>query len=163
MKMNPLRVFFLLVITLLATSCEKNKWAEHEQKMIDSYVKSLGDTTYVLTTSGLYFIELKPGIGSYPVDRDTTYFKYEAAFTDYVVFDTNDPITKPYKHVIGTYDDVVLGIDEGLRLMKVGGKYRLLTPSSLAWGFEGIPGYVAGYTPIVWTIELDSIKVGNIK
>lgn len=150
---------FLLVL-IFSTSCEKNKWAQYEQKLINEYVKSLGDTTYVHTESGLYFIELKPGIGANPVDHDTVYFKYEAAFTDYVVFDTNDPITKPYKYVIGTYDDVQLGVDEGLRLMKAGGKYRLLTPSSLAWGFEGMPGFVAGYTPIVWTIELDSIKVG---
>jgi FKBP-type peptidyl-prolyl cis-trans isomerase len=164
MIMNHSRVGFLLLIMLLVTSCETNKWAEHEQKQINTYVKSLGDTAYVLTPSGLYFIELKPGTGSVPVNGDTTYFKYAAAFTDYVVFDTNDPITKPVKYVIGSLDAVhVVGVDEGLRMMKAGGKYRLLTPSSLAWGFEGIPGFVAGYTPIVWTIKLDSIKIGSHK
>ncbi len=156
--MDRLKISLLLVIILLATGCETNRWAEHEREMIDDYVKSLGDTTYVLYPSGLYYIELMPGTGAYPDDYDTVYFKYKAAFTDYVQFDTNDPYETPYKYVLGTFEDVRLGVDEGLRYMKEGGTSRLLTPSSLAWGFEGIPGYVAGYTPIVWTIELDSIK-----
>jgi FKBP-type peptidyl-prolyl cis-trans isomerase FkpA len=148
------------MIALLATGCETNRWEEHERKLIDDYIKSIEDTVYVLYPSGLYYIELIPGTGSYPVDLDTVYFKYKAAFTDYVQFDSNDPYTKPYKYVIGKFDDVVLGVDEGLRYMKVGGTSRLLTPSSLAWGFEGIPGIVAGYTPILWTLKLDSIKAG---
>jgi FKBP-type peptidyl-prolyl cis-trans isomerase len=156
--MNRIKVSFLILIAIMATGCETNRWAEHERRLIDDYVKSLGDTTYVLYPSGLYYIELIPGTGSYPVDHDTVYFKYKAAFTDYVQFDTNDPYTTPYKHVMGTFEDVQAGVDEGLRYMKEGGTSRLLTPSSLAWGFEGMPGFVAGYTPILWTIELDSIK-----
>jgi FKBP-type peptidyl-prolyl cis-trans isomerase len=158
--MNQLKVSLFILIALLATGCETNKWAEHERKLIDDYIKSIEDTLYVLYPSGLYYIELIPGTGSYPVDLDTVYFKYKAAFTDYVQFDCNDPYTKPYKYIIGKYTGVRLGVDEGLRYMKAGGTSRLLTPSGLAWGFEGIPGLVAGYTPILWTIELDSIKAG---
>ena len=158
--------FLFIFLMIFATSCQKNKWAEWERKLIDDYIKSLGDTTYVLYPSGLYYIELIPGTGPYPVENDTVYFKYKATFTDYVEFDRNDPYTVPYKYIIGTFGtveiskDVVAGVDEGLRYMKEGGTSRLLTPSSLAWGFEGIPGIVAGYTPIVWTIELDSVKAG---
>jgi FKBP-type peptidyl-prolyl cis-trans isomerase len=158
--MSRKKVSFLILIALIATGCETNKWAEYERRMISEYVTSLEDTTYVLYPSGLYFIELQPGLGEFPVNTDTVFFKYKASFTDYVQFDKNNPYSTPYKYILGTYDDVVLGVDEGLRLMKAGGKYRLLTPSSLAWGFEGIPGIVAGYTPILWTIELDSIKPG---
>jgi FKBP-type peptidyl-prolyl cis-trans isomerase len=158
--MSQLKVSLLLMIALLATSCETNRWEEHERQLINDYIKSLKDTLYVLNPSGLYYIELIPGTGSYPVDLDTVYFKYKAAFTDYVQFDCNDPYTTPYKYVIGGLDQIVSGVDEGLRYMKVGGTSRLLTPSSLAWGFEGIPGYVAGYTPILWTLKLDSIKAG---
>jgi FKBP-type peptidyl-prolyl cis-trans isomerase len=156
--MDRLKISLLIVMTILATSCETNRWAEHEQKMIDDYIKTLGDTTYVLYPSGLYYIELIPGTGAYPTDLDTVFFKYKAAFTDYVQFDTNDPYTTPYKYIMGKLDDVVAGVDEGLRYMKEGGTSRFLTPSSLAWGFEGLHEIVAGYTPILWTIELDSIK-----
>lgn len=157
--MHRIKVSFLILIAILATGCETNKWAEHEQKLIYDYIRSLSDTTYVFYQSGLYYIELIPGTGSYPVDHDTVFFKYKAAFTDYVQFDTNDPYTTPFKYVMGSLDGMTMkGVDEGLRYIKEGGTSRLLTPSSLAFGFEGVSNIVAGYTPILWTIELDSIK-----
>jgi FKBP-type peptidyl-prolyl cis-trans isomerase len=61
------------------------------------------------------------------------------------------------------YGKVITGVDEGLRYMKAGGKARLLTPSSIAYGFEGIWQIVPGYTPILWDIELDSVKAGAVK
>ena len=157
--MNRIKISFLILIAILATGCETNKWAEHEQKLIDEYIESLEDTTYVLYPSGLYYIELIPGTGDFPVDFDTVYFKYKAAFTDYVQFDTSDPYSTPFKYVMGSFDRMTMkGVDEGLRYMKAGGKSRLLTPSKLAYGFEGISGIVAGYTPILWTLVLDSIS-----
>ena len=159
--MNRFKILWLFLIVLAVTGCETNKWAEHEQKLIDDYIKSLEDTVYVHYPSGLYYIELLPGTGSNPVDLDTVYFKYKAAFTDYVQFDCNDPYSVPFKYVIGSYVGMkMLGVDEGLRYMKEEGISRFLTPSGLAYGFEGISGVVAGYTPILWTIELDSIKAG---
>jgi FKBP-type peptidyl-prolyl cis-trans isomerase len=156
--MNQLKTGLLLVLVILATGCETNKWEEHEQKLINAYVESLEDTLYVLYPSGLYYIELLPGTGAFPVEGDVVYFKYKAAFTDYVQFDTNDPYSTPFMYVMGSLQGMTIkGVDEGLRYMKEGGTSRLLTPSSLAYGFEGISGIVAGYTPIVWTIELDSI------
>ncbi|MCX6333438.1 MAG: FKBP-type peptidyl-prolyl cis-trans isomerase [Bacteroidia bacterium] len=159
--MNKLEISLLIMFTLIATGCETNKWQEHENRLINNYLISLEDTVYVHYSSGLYYIELIPGTGRSPVDLDTVYFKYKAAFTDYVQFDKNIPYSTPYKHVMGTFEDVQIGVDEGLRYMKEGGTSRLLTPSSLAFGFEGIHGIVAGYTPILWTIKLDSIKRGT--
>lgn len=157
--MNQLKTGVLLVMAILATSCETNKWEEHEQRLINAYVESLEDTLYVLYPSGLYYIELLPGTGAFPEEGDVVYFKYKAAFTDYVQFDSNDPYSTPFMYVMGSLQGMTMkGVDEGLRYIKEGGTSRLLTPSSLAFGFEGIPGIVAGYTPIVWTIELDSIQ-----
>jgi FKBP-type peptidyl-prolyl cis-trans isomerase len=146
------------VFALLLTSCETNKWAIHEAKLIKEYIESLDDTVYVLYPSGLYYIELIPGTGAFPTDNDTVYFKYKAAFTDYVQFDCNDPYEVPIEYVIGSLSTVELGVDEGLRYIKEGGTSRILTPSNLAFGFNGIWGIVPGYTPILWTIQLDSIK-----
>ncbi len=157
--MNRIKISFIILIAILVTGCETNRWEEHERRLIDDYIRSLSDTTYVLYPSGLYYIELLPGTGSYPLDLDTVYFKYKAAFTDYVQFDTNDPYTTPFIYVMGSLKGMTMkGVDEGLRYMKEGGTSRLLTPSSLAFGFEGVSNIVAGYTPVLWTIELDSIK-----
>ncbi|MBN1108747.1 MAG: FKBP-type peptidyl-prolyl cis-trans isomerase [Bacteroidales bacterium] len=127
--------------------------------MIYEYIESLEDTSYVKYASGLYYIELIPGTGPFPADEDTVYFKYKAAFTDYVQFDWNRPYSTPFKYIMGSFVGMTMkGVDEGLHYMKAGGTARLLTPSSLAYGFEGLWGVVPGYTPVVWTIELDSIK-----
>jgi FKBP-type peptidyl-prolyl cis-trans isomerase len=153
--------FLFIILMILTTGCPKSTWEEQEQKMIDDYIKSLGDTAYVHYPSGLYYIELIPGTGRTPVDYDTVYFKYEAKFLDHVTWDTNDPDSVPYKHVMGTeVGRVIAGVDEGLRYMKEGGKSKFLTPSSLAYGFEGIWQIVPGYTPLLWVIELDSVKAG---
>ena len=158
---RKLLVLFLLVM-ICASGCSKiGTWEKQEQKQIDDYIKSLGDTTYVLYPSGLYFINLTEGSGRSPVNLDTVYFKYEAKFLDHVTWDRNEPVTVPYKHVMGTSTGpVISGVDEGLRYMKDGGKAKLLTPSALAYGHEGVWQYVPGYTPLLWVIDIDSVKAG---
>lgn len=153
-------VFLFLIINLSGCN-DIGTWERQELEQIDDYIKSLGDTTYVLYPSGLYYIELTQGAGRSPVDYDTVYFKYEAKFLDNVTWDTNNPVSVPYKHVMGTdVGPVITGIDEGLRYMKDGGKAKLLTPSKLAYGHEGIWQYVPGYTPLLWVIDIDSVKAG---
>jgi FKBP-type peptidyl-prolyl cis-trans isomerase len=164
--MIRLRAIFIifLLIEIFATSCEKATWEQQEKKQISDFIKSVGDSAYTLYPSGLYYLELKAGTGRAPVDNDTAYFKYKARFLDYIIFNTNIPVTKPYMHVMGTeVGPVISGVDEGLRYMKAGGNSRLLTPSKLAYGFEGIWQIVPGYTPLLWDIELDSVKAGPAK
>lgn len=161
--MKTIKALLSLLITgILISGCDEiGTWEKTEQKQIDEYIKSLGDTVYVLYPSGLYYISLREGTGRMPVNLDTVYFKYEAKFLDHVTFDKNDPVSLPYKHVMGTETGPVrAGVDEGLRYMHDGGKAKLLTPSKLAWGFEGLWQIVPGYTPVLWIIEIDSIKAG---
>jgi len=161
--MNRFNISVLLFISVvISTGCrEIGTWEKQERQQINDYIKSLGDTVYVLHPSGLYYIELIAGTGRTPVDYDTVYFKYEAKFLDYVTWDTNEPVSVPYGHVMGTdVGPVIAGIDEGLRYMRDGGKAKLVTPSSLAYGFEGLWQLVPGYTPLLWVIKIDSVIPG---
>ena len=162
MKRTRISGFLLFILIIHLSGCNKvGTWEKQERTQIDDYIKSLGDTVYVLYPSGLYYIELTAGSGRVPIDYDTVYFKYEAKFLDHVTFDTNDPKSVPYKHVMGTdVGRVISGVDEGLRYMRDGGKAKLLTPSSLAYGFEGLWQIVPGYTPLLWVIDIDSVKAG---
>jgi len=162
MNLTKIPVILFLILIIHVSGCNKTgTWEIQEQKQIDDYIKSLGDTNYVLYPSGLYYINLINGAGRSPVDLDTVYFKYESKFLDYVTWDRNDPVSVPYKHVMGTNNGpVIIGVDEGLRYMKDGGKARLLTPSKLAFGFEGVWQIIPGYTPLLWIIDIDSVKAG---
>ncbi len=156
--MRVLKIAVLFTLVLTSAGCEKANWGKLERKQIGEYIESLGDTVYVLYPSGLYYIELQKGTGISPGDGDTVYFKYKGAFLDYVQFDSNKPYSVPYKAVLGR-DELKSGVDEGLRYMMEGGRARLLTPSSLAYGFEGIWGIIPGHTPLLWTIDL--VRVGK--
>jgi FKBP-type peptidyl-prolyl cis-trans isomerase len=161
--MKHLKILSLLLfgLAILVTGCEKGMWKEQEEAEIKNYIRSLQDTVYVLYPSGLYQIDLVEGTGAFPADYDTVYFKYKIRFLNYVTFNTNDPIGTPYMHIMGTdVGPVELGIEEGLRYMRAGGITRFLTPSKLAFGHEGIPSYVPGYTPLLWDIDLDSVVAG---
>lgn len=150
---------FLLVITIMVTEYETDKWAGHEQKLINEYIKNLGNTAYLLYASGLYYIELEPGSGPLPVNGDTVYFKYKASFTGCVQFSKNTAYTTPVRYVPGSMVGMNLKcVVEGLRNMRAGRRSGFLTPSNLAYGFEGYWNILAGYTAIVWTIEPESIK-----
>ncbi len=150
-------------IVLLNSGCNPTgSWRRQEQSQIDSYVKSLGDTAYVLQPSGLYYIELQPGTGRSPILKDTIYFRYTGMFLDRQIFDSNVSSSTPYGAIIGNYE-IIPGLDEGIRLMKEGGKARFLTPSSLAYGQAGIWGAIPGYTPLIWEISLITVKPGSKK
>jgi FKBP-type peptidyl-prolyl cis-trans isomerase len=159
-----LKLFFIIILVTLIASCSDNKstWEAHENKIIDDYVKSLGDTIYSLKPSGLYYIELNPGTGISPINNDSVYFKYKAAFLDFVVFNSTTPYSVPTKVKLGS-DDLISGVDEGLKYMKEGGSAKLIIPSRLAYGLYGIPNIVPANTPILVTLELNKVISGTGK
>lgn len=94
-----------------------------------------------------------------PKVNDTAYFRYIGRFIDGVAFDSVSTVKAPYKYVIGS-GLIVSGVDEGLQYMKEGGKAGLLTPSKLAWEAKGVYGVIPSYAPLLWEIELVSVKAG---
>jgi peptidylprolyl isomerase len=154
--LNALGIFLII-----AAGCGKiGTWGAQEQAQIDKYIKSLGDTVYSLKPSGLYSIELVPGTGKTPGVGDMVSFKYMGMFLDRVSFDNNLASTTPFSSRVGT-NQLRAGIDEGLRYMKEGGKSRFVLPSKLAFGEVGIYGYIPGYTPVLYEIELIAVIQGT--
>jgi len=151
-------------------SCDISKKYEREEEiLIQNYLQSVGDTVYTRTPSGLYYYIISEGSGTNPVNGDTVSIWYKAKFLSGQLFDSNFEQTDPYFFIIGS-NTVIKGIDEGVRLIKNGGKIKLITPSSLAYGASGLYGYnaygyyqviVPGYTPFVWEIEIDNIWTGS--
>lgn len=162
------------LILLFIVGCDLNsKLRKEERNLIQNYISSLGDTVYVSKPSGLYYIELKAGSGRAPVVKDTVTFWYTGMFLNRQVFDSNIPSSVPNKAIIGisdiAYGQLLPGLDEGVQYMKEGGKARLLLPSGLAFGTAGytIPDgqgnyyqIIPGSTPVLYEIELISVKAG---
>lgn len=133
-----------------------------EVPQIQYYIESLGDTVHSLKPSGLYYVESLAGTGRTPVLTDTVRIKYKGMFLDRVVFDSNISSTTTLKFVLGK-NEVISGLEEGVKYMKEGGKAKLVIPSGLAYGTSGSGTTIAGNTPLLFEIEIVSVKAGTVK
>lgn len=116
-----------------------------QQAFVDEMAKTPGA---IVTPSGLVFIVITEGEGPHPLDGDKVSVMYTGKFFDGIEFDkTSEPFT------FGV-SEVTEGFSEGLKLMRPGGRYRLVIPSSLAYGPDGIPGAIPGNAALDFTVDL---------
>ena len=51
-------------------------------------------------------------------------------------------------------DRLVPGFSAGLKLMKPGGRYRIVIPASLGYGERGVPGNIPSGAPLDFLVDL---------
>src|SRR6185369_7371077 len=107
------------------------------------------------TESGLVYSETTPGTGDQPKASDTVKVNYRGTLIDGTEFDSsykrNQPATFPLSGVIKCWT-------EGLQLMKVGGKSKLVCPSDIAYGDRGSPPTIKPGSTLIFEVELLSIE-----
>ncbi len=119
------------------------------QAFLDKAAAEKGATK---TASGLIITILKAGTGAAPKATDKVKVHYQGTFTDGTVFDSsvqrNEPIT------LGLGGGIIKCWTEGVPLMKVGGKSRLVCPPDLAYGDQGRPPRIKPGATLVFEVEL---------
>lgn len=131
--------------------------ATEEMKLGQAFVdKAAAAPGATKTASGLVITTIKPGTGASPKATDKVKVHYQGTLTDGTVFDSSiqrgEPITFPLNGVIRCWV-------EGLQLMKVGGKSRLVCPADLAYGERGAPPRIKAGSALVFEVELlDIVK-----
>jgi FKBP-type peptidyl-prolyl cis-trans isomerase FkpA/FKBP-type peptidyl-prolyl cis-trans isomerase FklB len=126
--------------------------AAAEKKSGDAYLaKAATATGATKTESGLVMTTLKPGTGPSPKATDKVKVHYHGTLIDGSVFDSSvqrgQPATFPLNGVIKCWT-------EGVQLMKVGGKSRLVCPAELAYGERGAPPRIKPGATLVFEVEL---------
>jgi FKBP-type peptidyl-prolyl cis-trans isomerase FklB len=106
------------------------------------------------TSSGLQYKALKEGNGAQPKSSDTVTVNYRGTLIDGTEFDSSYKRGQPATFPVG---GVIKGWTEALQLMKVGSKYQLFIPASLAYGEQGRPGIPPNAT-LIFEVELMDVK-----
>ena len=105
--------------------------------------------------SGLIYFETKAGTGAQAKATDTVKVHYKGTLIDGTEFDSsysrNQPADFPLNGVIPCWT-------EGVGLMKVGGKAKLICPSTIAYGPQGAPPKIPGGAALTFEVELLDAK-----
>mgnify|MGYP003684486639 CR=1 FL=1 len=107
------------------------------------------------TESGLVYEVLKEGAGASPKATDTVEVHYHGTLTNGEVFDSSVDRGKTISFPLNR---VIKGWTEGLQLVKLGGKVRLVIPSALGYGDAGAPPKIPGGSTLVFEVELFKIN-----
>ena len=106
------------------------------------------------TASGMIYIPMTAGTGANPTAASTVKVHYHGTLRDGTVFDSSvdrgEPISFPLNGVIPCWT-------EGVQLMKVGGKAKLVCPSDTAYGDQG-SGPIPGGATLVFEVQLLGIE-----
>jgi len=162
------RVLYLpfLALSILTVSCSSKPDSSEKTTVSSTPPSSNNDSQAFLakaaaepgaqqTASGLVYREITAGSGASPKATDTVKVHYRGTLINGKEFDSsyarNQPAEFPLNAVIPCWT-------EGVQKMKVGGKSRLVCPSSIAYGDAGAPPDIPGGATLIFEIELLGIS-----
>jgi FKBP-type peptidyl-prolyl cis-trans isomerase FkpA/FKBP-type peptidyl-prolyl cis-trans isomerase FklB len=131
---------------------QKTRQAAAEKVVLD---KAAAEKGAKRTASGLVITPIKEGKGASPKATDTVKVHYKGTLPNGQVFDTSiggEPASFPLNNVIKCWT-------EGVQLMKVGGKSKLVCPANIAYGDRPPPGSaIAPGSTLIFEVELLDIE-----
>lgn len=116
------------------------------------------DTTgFTATATGLKYKILEEGKGPVPAVGETVSIRYTGKLATGVIFDSSESRGGPISFPLGK-GRVIKGWDEGVGLMKTGGKARLVVPPELGYGERGVPPTIPPNATLIFDVELVGAK-----
>lgn len=109
------------------------------------------------TDSGLRYKIINQGDGAQAEKGKTVSVHYKGMLPNGKVFDSSYSRNQPIDFQLGA-GQVIAGWDEGISLLKVGDKARLVIPSHIAYGSAGAGGVIPPDATLVFDVELVDVK-----
>lgn len=129
-----------------AASAEKAKGRAFTEKFVKEFKPQA-------IPGGGWYLEMKAGAGPVPGKTATIKAHYRGTTVDGTEFDSSYSRGEPTEFGL---DGVIACWTNGISMMKVGGKAKLVCPSDVAYGDPGRPGIKPGAT-LVFEVELVEI------
>ena len=123
----------------------------------DEFVKSFLDCNddAIQTDSGLVYCPMVEGTGAQPTLENEVEVHYHGTLTDGTVFDSSVDRGQTISFPLG---GVIKGWQEGLAMMKEGGKATLVIPSDIAYGDMGSGDVIPPGATLKFEVELFKVK-----
>jgi FKBP-type peptidyl-prolyl cis-trans isomerase FkpA len=142
---------------LKADEIKVQKEKDMEEKVaIDKYIAE-NNLTVQTSPTGLKYIISTPGTGAKAEAGKTVKVHYTGKLLNGTKFDSSLDRNDPIEFVLGK-GMVIPGWDEGIALLKEGGKALLIIPSNIAYGARGAGGVIPPFTPLTFEVELVSVQ-----
>ena len=135
-------------------SREKRVAAEREEASAELDKLAAG---FDVTESGLRYQIIQKGDGKKAEKGNQVSVHYKGQLADGTVFDSSYKRNSPLDFQVGV-GQVIPGWDEGICLLNVGDKARLVIPSDLGYGSAGAGGVIPPDATLVFDVELMGIK-----
>jgi len=119
---------------------------------IDKAAKEKGA---VKTRSGMVYVSITDGKGKSPSAASTVEVNYRGTLTNGKEFDSS---YKRHQSISFPLSGVIPCWTEGVQMMKVGGKAKLVCPPELAYGSRGAGSDVPPNATLIFEVELLNIK-----
>jgi FKBP-type peptidyl-prolyl cis-trans isomerase len=136
------------------------KKAAEEGKLLTMSAAELVKAKYPTakkTASGLFYVVEKEGTGAQAVAGKTVSVHYTGTLGNGKKFDSSLDRGQPISFALGR-GQVIPGWDEGIALMKVGSKLKLIIPSNLGYGSQGAGGVIPPNATLIFDTELMEVK-----
>ncbi|MFH4967981.1 peptidylprolyl isomerase [Gaetbulibacter sp. M240] len=134
----------------------REKRLEEAKKAAEAELDKLA-SGFDSTDSGLRYKIIQKGNGPKAEKGKTVSVHYKGQLADGTVFDSSYKRNQPIDFPLGV-GQVIPGWDEGISLLSVGDKARLVIPSHLGYGSRGAGGVIPPDANLVFDVELMNVK-----
>ena len=146
---NAVKVFQELQSEIERVNAEKAEKAKKAMKKLTEGA--------ITTKSGLAYFMIKEGEGAQAKAGNTVSVHYTGKLSDGTKFDSSYDRGQPIEFPLGE-GRVIPGWDEGIALLKLGGKATFIIPPNLAYGSRGAGGVIPPNSTLIFEVELINIK-----
>ena len=137
---------FLLLLTLVLSSCKEDTYIDWKILNDNWYAKHNTDNGYLRTESGLCYKVIHQGLLRKPNSSSNITVKYSGTLINGLKFDSSDSYTT-------NLSNMIRGWIEGVSKMNVGGHYLFYIPADLGYGKTG-KGTIPPYSVLIFDVTL---------
>ena len=139
---------------------EQAQAAESNLQNAKEFLEENKDEEGIKTTeSGLQYKVVEEGTGQSPVAEDTVRVHYRGTLLNGSEFDSSYSRGEPTEFQVG---QVIPGWREAVKMMKVGGHWKLWVPPDLAYGEQGVPPAIGPNELLIFDVKLlDIVENGG--